>query len=357
MATVRILSVDGGGIRGILPARLLEAIEVATGQPAADIFHLIAGTSTGGIIGCGLFSGLPAGSLGDLYAERAGDIFAHSFWRTITTVANLDGPKYEPDTLETILKQVLGERLLSQPGGAELLVPSYCIELPVAVSLDGGRVQSTRSPMFFKSWKARGQAMSPGDPAKEAFDFKLRDVARATSAAPTYFPAAHIRNQLKQDFWMVDGGVFANNPAMCALTSAMKIFGPANDYLVVSLGTGSIERKIDGADAAGWGEVAWLHPILSILMDGNADTVCYEMDQVSGVRHYRFEISLGSDPSDPYAVDEDFDDAKPDNIQRLEALAGKLISEEKPRLDPLCAELRKPKDKIPLVANPGAPIA
>jgi hypothetical protein len=225
----------------------------------------------------------------------------------------------------------------------------------MAVSLDGGRVQSTRSPMFFKSWKARGQAMSPGDAAKEAFDFKLRDIARATSAAPTYFPAANIQNQLKQDYWMVDGGVFANNPAMCALTSAMKIFGPGNDYMVVSLGTGTLERKINGADAAGWGEVAWLHPILSILMDGNSDTVGYEMDQFSGVRHFRFEISLGSDPSDPYAVDEDFDDAKPDNIQRLEALAGKLISDEKPRLDPLCAELRKPKNKIRLVANPSTP--
>ena len=352
MATIRILAIDGGGIRGILPARLLQAIEGRIGSPAADIFHLISGTSTGGIIGCGLVSGKPAGDLAQLYVDHGGDIFAHSLWRTITIVANLEGPKYHPDALETQLKLVLGDTLLSQASGAELLVPSYCIQLPPADQRNDGRVISTRTPMFFKSWKARGQAMSPGDRNKTAFDFKLHDVARATSAAPTYFPPAQIQNQAGDAYWMVDGGVFANNPAMCALTSAMKIFPGDNDYLVVSLGTGSLERGISGTDARGWGELNWLHPILSILMDGNADTVCYEMDQIPAVQHFRFEISLGTDPKDPYAVNEDFDNASADNIGRLETLAGKLIGDESSRLDSLCALLKSPKDPIALAANP-----
>ena len=67
---IRILSIDGGGIRGIIPARLLQRIEAATGKPARELFHLIAGTSTGGIIGCGLTIGKTARQMGDLYAAE-----------------------------------------------------------------------------------------------------------------------------------------------------------------------------------------------------------------------------------------------------------------------------------------------
>ena len=80
----RILSIDGGGIRGILPARVLQYIEEKLNKPASEIFHLIAGTSTGGIIGCGLLVGKKAKDLGDLYAGRGSDIFAHSLWHTIS---------------------------------------------------------------------------------------------------------------------------------------------------------------------------------------------------------------------------------------------------------------------------------
>lgn len=341
--TIRILSIDGGGIRGILPARLLQEIETRTAKPAADLFHMIAGTSTGGILACGLLAGLPARQLGDLYANHGGEIFAHSFWRTVVTVRNLDGPKYQPDALEKKLQGTLGDTWLSETKGAELLVPSYCIHLPKPIPLDGNRVQSTRLPYLFKSWKARGTALNDGDHPPE-LDFMLRDIARATSAAPTYFPPAGIKNKAGDTYWMVDGGVFANNPAMCALTSARKIFPSARRYLLVSLGTGSLEREISSDEAGGWGEIGWLHPILSILMDGSADTVCYEVDEMLGEEdHKRFEVSLGSDPNDPVAVHEEFDDATPDNIRRLEALAGKQIGDAKEKLDALCAELMQPK--------------
>ena len=78
--TIRILSIDGGGIRGIIPARILQRIEEATGKPARELFHMIAGTSTGGIIGCGLTIGKTARQMGDLYAAQGGDIFHRSLW-------------------------------------------------------------------------------------------------------------------------------------------------------------------------------------------------------------------------------------------------------------------------------------
>jgi patatin-like phospholipase/acyl hydrolase len=306
--TIRILSIDGGGIRGILPARVLQFIENKTGRSTAELFHLIAGTSTGGIIGCGLLAGKEAEELGDLYAKRGSEIFAHSLWHTIRTVDTLAGAKYEADVLERILQEQLGDTWLGETRGVELLVPTYIIELPRPEESFG--FPTTRRPFLFKSWKARGTFLDRGD-RKEALDFWLRDIARATSAAPTFFPPAHIQNRAGDWFAMVDGGVFANNPTMCALTAAYKLYPDIKErpVVVVSLGTGSLERAMPYAEAKRWGELRWLHPILSILMDGNADTVCYEADQVLGPdRHFRIETSTGTDPSLPYTANKDFDD-------------------------------------------------
>ena len=84
---IRILSIDGGGIRGIIPARILQRIEEATNKPARDLFHLISGTSTGGIIGCGLLAGKTAAEMAELYVRNGGTIFHRSLWYKVTTTA------------------------------------------------------------------------------------------------------------------------------------------------------------------------------------------------------------------------------------------------------------------------------
>ena len=328
---VRILTIDGGGIRGILPARLLQALEKVAVRHTTEMFDLIAGTSTGGIIGCGLVARVSPEDLADMYAIHGGEIFSGSLWRTVVTLDNLRGPKYAPDALEELLKKKLGEdSWLSSVTGPDLLVPSYCIQLPKPEPLEGSNVLTTRRPYFFKSWKASGRLLDPGEKADES-DFQLWQIACATSAAPTYFPPATVTSKAGSQFAMIDGGVFANNPAMCALASARLLFD-ADKFIVVSLGTGSLERAINAKAAADWGEVQWLHPILNILMDGSADTVGYELDQMPEVQHHRFEISTGTDPSDPATVNEDFDYATPDNIARLEALARKLVEIHKEEL-------------------------
>jgi uncharacterized protein len=330
---IRILSIDGGGIRGILPARLLQHLEARKNKKCRELFDLIAGTSTGGILGCGLFKGMAAQELGDLYAQRGGEIFAHSLWRSIKTVGGIEGPRYDAGALETILDGILGAASLrDNPVRAELLVPTYVIQLPRPAVVGG--VPTTRNPMLFKSWKARGVDLAQSETAP-MFDFALKDVARATSAAPTYFAPAQYRNSAGDLYASVDGGLFANNPAICALVAAYKRFGEERRYILVSLGTGSLERPMPYADAKGWGELAWLHPVLSMLMDGNADTVCYEADQVLGPDHFRFEISTGLDPSDPTTVNEDFDCATPDNITRLEGLAKRLIAQSQDKINTL----------------------
>jgi uncharacterized protein len=285
------------------------------------------------------------------YAAKGGTIFAHSLWHTFSTIDNLSGPKYDPAPLEEILNEqftVNGKEVwLGETQGVELLVPTYVIELPKPVDVDG--VQTTRQPFLFKSWKARGTLLDPGDD-KAALDFRLQDVARATSAAPTYFPPARIQNRVGECFAAVDGGVFANNPAMCALVAAYKRFPDfrTRPVVVVSLGTGSLERAIPYRHAQRWGELRWLHPVLSILMDGNVDTVCYEVDQVLGPeRHFRFEISTGTDPNGYNTVTEDFDCATPDNIERLERLARHLIDLRGDKLDRVIALLKTPKAAVP----------
>jgi Patatin-like phospholipase len=116
------------------------------------------------------------------------------------------------------------------------MVPSYAIQLPFEIPGDGLGLLVPWAPYFFKTWKAKGTSIEAGDKPAE-LDFRLRDVARATSAAPTYFPPALIQNRVGQSFGMIDGGVFPNNPAMCTLVSAYKLFPQANGFMLVSLGT------------------------------------------------------------------------------------------------------------------------
>src|SRR5438270_1958446 len=126
---IRILSIDGGGIRGIIPAGLLQSIEESIGEPASTLFHLIAGTSTGGILGCGLAKGKSAREIAELYADRGGEIFHRSLWDKVTTIDGLSNPDYDPGPLEAILGEEFGDTWLSEGCGAELMVPSYAIQL------------------------------------------------------------------------------------------------------------------------------------------------------------------------------------------------------------------------------------
>ncbi len=325
MAEIRILSIDGGGIRGIIPARILAALETRLGKQSRDIFHLIAGTSTGGIIACGLATGHSAQSLGDLYAAEGQTIFSHSFGREIATLGGLTGPDYDAAPLERILDGMLADQWLDSVAGCEILIPSYAIQLPTPVVTDKGQVASLRAPQLFTSWQARGLRLPPSQTAP-SFNFQLKDIARATSAAPTYFSPARIFNHAGAAFALVDGGLFANVPSLTALTAAMDLYGPDHTFIIVSLGTGTLERVIPYDDAKDWGLAGWVRPVLSVTLDGSADLTNALLDQIPSVQHYRFDRTLGTDPKDPTSVNEDFADASPDNIQRIEACAAALIA-------------------------------
>ena len=214
-----------------------------------------------------------------------------------------------------MLQEFFGEALLSQ-ALTDLVIPSYEIE--------------NRDCFFFKSRNAKAT------PATH--DYLMRQVARATSAAPTYFEpcrlvAEHDPNDpddpdKTKPYWdLIDGGVYANNPAMCGYAEALSIYGPDADYLVVSLGTGQLTRPIPYDSAKDWGLAGWAQNILSVIFDGVQDTVDYQLSQLLKAtngqqrRYYRFqtELDMGMD---------DMDDASKTNIFALQHKAEELIAKE-----------------------------
>lgn len=300
-----VLSCDGGGIRGVFTARVLVELERIAGQPLCRSFDLVAGTSTGGILACGLASGIAARDLLDLYVKRGSEIFSQEI---LELGRNILAPRYLSGPLESILREVLGDKTLDD-ARPTLLVTSYAIELPAsqrALAVPG----STRAPYFFKS------SVKPN-----AF---LRDVARATSAAPTYFPPHQFTNLMGEVGAYVDGGVVANNPAMCAFAEALRRW-PGEQLAVISIGTGNLEEPVPYEHAKRWGLVGWARPILSLMMDGSCDTVTYQLSQILGKDHVRIDTSLGI-PEQPWAASDAMDDASPDNIARLCGLAERLLS-------------------------------
>jgi len=318
---VRILSIDGGGIRGILPAMLLAEIERRTRQPIALLFDLVAGTSTGGILALGLTipkcPGAPlysAQRFVELYENEGARIFSRSIARNLFTVDSLTWRKYSSRGIESVLAEYFGDSRF-RDAVTDVLISSYEIE--------------RRFPFFFKSRSAR---------TRPDYDFLARDVARATSAAPTYFEPMKISSGTNSDYYtLIDGGVFANNPAACALVEARTTL-EGSDYLVVSLGTGSMMRSLPLHLAKYWGVVRWAKPILDIVFDGVSSTVDYQLLQLlppitpECQRYYRLQVALDGHSHS-------LDDTSPSNITGLKRLAEKLIETESDELDKLCETL------------------
>lgn len=325
MKPIKVLSIDGGGIRGLIPATVLAKIEEMTGKPVCRLFDLIAGTSTGGILALALTMPakdnrkLPAYSAEDLislYTENGEKIFSSNIFHGIVTVNGLFGEKYPSSGIDTVLKNCFGTAMLSE-ALAPVLISAYEIGLA--------------KPFFFKSRHAK-------NPLKENYDFLMWQVARSTSAAPTYFEPARITvngSGAAGDYTFVDGGVYANNPSMCAFAEAKVMFGNAADIMLLSLGTGESARTISFKDAKDWGLVQWAKPILDIVFDGVSDTVDYQINQLlNNNRYYRMQTNLAQ-------TGKGMDDAGKENINELKHLGQSIIEEwqKNGKLEKLCRQL------------------
>ena len=299
-----MLSIDGGGIRGLIPALVLAEIEQRSGKRAFELFDLIAGTSTGGILACALCAPdpLPAEQLVGLYVEEGPNIFDRSLWQRIRSAEGLLDEKYDSADLDRALERFLSDKRLAETT-PELIVPAYNMGDP--------------GPYFFKSRKAR----------EEGEDFTLAEVARATSAAPTYFEPFELEGQA-----LVDGGVFAANPAMCAVAEVLR-FQPAAEIALLSLGTGQRTRKRSFEEVRDWGLVEWAKPILDVVFDGASDAVDYQLRHVlDEKRYWRLQVELSR-------ASDDLDDASERNLRELRGHAQQLIAARSADIDAAIATL------------------
>lgn len=273
----RILSIDGGGTRGIIPAIILAFIEQRTGKPISQLFDLIAGTSTGGILALGLAKPTAAGkpeftaqNLCELYQEEIPNIFRNprSWW------GNLLRPKYRSVAFQRVLKNAFGDCRLKS-ALTDVLIPCYDIE--------------HRSPYVFKSRSARLQIEC---------DFNMRNVALAASASPTlFYPVRIPRSSAGGDICLVDGGVFANNPSVIAFSEIKSTAPGENDrYFIVSIGTGKSTRPLTDELISLWGYVQWSRPMLELVMESISESVHDQMKYLltceDDQRYCRLQVDL-----------------------------------------------------------------
>jgi patatin-like phospholipase/acyl hydrolase len=285
---------------------VLADLERRAGRQVFELFDLISGTSTGGILACALCAPdpLPAKQLVALYAEEGPSIFDRSLFQRIRSADGLLDEKYDSAPLDRALKRFLADKRLADTK-PDLIIPAYDMHDP--------------GPYFFKSRKARDE---PGE------DVPLSVVARATSAAPTYFEALELGDRA-----LVDGGVVAGNPAMCAFAEVLR-FHPAAEVTLVSLGTGQRTHKRTFDDVRNWGLLEWARPILDVVFDGVSDAVDYQLTQVLQQGHYwRLQIEL------THASDH-LDDASERNLHELRDQAEELIAARSADLDAIVDALK-----------------
>lgn len=235
----RILSIDGGGIRGIFPAAFLAGLEerFLGGTSIADYFDLITGASTGGIIAIGLGAGLTAAQLRDLYIKRGSELFNPNR-RALNNWLRWIAAPYESEVLAGIMQDILGDRLFGE-SQTRLCVPSFEGEYGEVYVF-----KTPHHPDFWKDWKE-----------------KMAKVAVATAAAPTY-----LRPIEDGGYTFVDGGVWANNPVMVGLVDALSCFDVRRDQVrILSMGCGNEPYKIGGLRRRFGGKLMW-HDIIFAAM-------------------------------------------------------------------------------------------
>jgi predicted acylesterase/phospholipase RssA len=343
----KVLSIDGGGIRGIIPCIILKYIEENTGKPISSLFNLIAGTSTGGIISVGLTkhesnfqNSFTADQMLELYVKFGKDIFSDRPKDLLSWVsAKLFAKPYDAKDMEALLDRYFGESRLKD-ALSNVLVTTYDIE--------------KGKPFYFSSRLA----------AKDAREnFKLKEIARSTSAAPTYFKPNLLKYDKETDLAFVDGGVFANNPSILAYSEGKELWkqllvadpslaepdrgfdavvtADDNDlpFYLLSLGTGFTHNAIKGSEVKNYRNKDWFEPLLAnVFMRSVAESTHYTMkyllpDYENGrPRYQRLDFQIPTEISE-------MDNASEKNIDSLVKVAEKFVKEHEAALNKICEVL------------------
>ncbi|WP_254413114.1 patatin-like phospholipase family protein [Dyadobacter diqingensis] len=276
----KILAIDGGGIRGVVPLQVIRYIESVTKREIHQSFDLIAGTSTGGILASALTiqdrSSVEANKrkyklddLESIYRVRGKEIFpapSNRFMNWYTAFTNWIQPQFNPNNLNRVLIEFFGDDRISN-----------CLKPIFIASYDIHR----NKPVFFTFREA---SLFPDR------NSTLVEVARATSAAPTYFPTFDF-HYASERLICIDGGIYMNNPSLGAL---VEVLGNADykhyklndnvlqikDISLLSLGTGHSDSLVDGVRANGWGKLRWLKPVIDLSTNGPVKVIDNQMETI-----------------------------------------------------------------------------
>lgn len=319
--TYKILCCDGGGIRGLITALLIQNLE-ETFKDAIDKADGFAGTSTGGLIALGLANQIPIRDIVEIYRTKGAEIFTPNGWNGAKpqlgepTEEELGaGPgmlscQYKADGLKTLAETLFDIRKLSD-----------CEKM---VAVTSAQLWDDAA----KAWRSRVLANTANNAFRE---ITMVDAALATSAAPTYFPPHGIAEAAS---YFADGGLFANNPVMSAVSEAIHggHINAFEDVRVLSLGTGQDPQGIppaifDKYAPLSWGASKWLWPsawgtyvpgmaLISLMFAATSDSATTQAEQLLQENFCRANVPLNA----PYALD----DIK--NIADLEAATQRYMA-------------------------------
>jgi hypothetical protein len=298
-----ILTLDGGGIRGAATTQFLSHIEDQLNNnyntSIRDCVDFYAGTSTGSIIALSLATtNLSVSDINKLYNyQNAKKIFSEN--KGWFELDGINAPKYEASGKTKLLKANMGDAKVGDvPNDKHVLVVTYGIE--------------KRKPEIIKSTKSI---------YRNLHSYKVAD---ASSAAPTYFPTKEMDiGGPNEEFWLVDGGVTANNPTMCAIAEAKKVWNDLSidQMRILSIGTGYRTRKINGPESCNWGALRWFTKghILDVLTDERV--VAYQAITITRPGSYiRVNAEMKPQPGLPQVPDDAMDDISKKNIKRLKEM-------------------------------------
>lgn len=317
--TLRILSVDGGGVRGIIPARILQEIEKRTNKHTSELFDMSTGTSTGSLVVLGLGApdkqGAPKNSAQDmvnLYLNDSNKIFNKSLLRNIWTGFGLWGAKYDRKNLDEILGNIFGDLCLSQT--------LYPVFIPIySITTSKPNIASTKAALKDKK-----------------YDFYVRDIAGVATAAPTYFSPKVISNisgNIK--FTASDGGMYDNDPEIIAVMS-MNFMNPefnSDKVILVSIGTGEVKQTIQTQEGDN-GVIGWLteKDLVDNMMD--AEMLMDEAITKSVFKGNRYRLEVTLQPGM-----EAMDNISDENLKALLDITEEYINDNDEIFNEICARL------------------
>ncbi len=324
--TIKILSIDGGGIRGYIPALILEKLSSLLNHESGSgdlfsVFDIIAGTSSGSLTAMGIavpykkkgnegYTDKPRYSMTEIvniYETCRTDIFPEMTLERLGKVKQAFHEKYTSSGLEKVLEGIFRERTMKDCL-TNVLIASFDIlsNKPLIISNDD--------------------------------DFYMKDVARGSSAAPTFFEPALIESISKEkQYCLIDGAMAANNPAMFAYTKARAKFPKAERFIILSLGTGHSTKFYNYEQIKNWGFVEWMlpsngTPIYSIMSRAQEGCVSMQLNQIPGIEYYRINPVLEGESLE-------IDNISFKNMKALKTAAEKIIEENLNLLKKLARDL------------------